>query len=165
MPSVLVCMDEPEPLKAPVVGTRKAIVILVEFTDNRTFFCQRSIKAAAWFTTETGRGRPTIYTLQLNIIWPARLRELVKVVHEVGATQKDLDKYSEVYGEDYVEYLFVPKVLQRLKQYDVDGYVGWDILERDSIQVAVPLRPSMQIRVVDKKVWKDATSMYNFFGW
>ena len=27
--------DEPEPLKAPVVGIRKAIVILVEFSDNR----------------------------------------------------------------------------------------------------------------------------------
>ncbi|MFQ6093803.1 MAG: M6 family metalloprotease domain-containing protein, partial [bacterium] len=28
-------VDEPEPLKAPVLGSRKAIVILVEFTDNR----------------------------------------------------------------------------------------------------------------------------------
>lgn len=32
--------DEPEPLKAPVLGTRKAIVILVEFTDNRADIIQ-----------------------------------------------------------------------------------------------------------------------------
>jgi M6 family metalloprotease-like protein len=35
LPHFDVSGDTPEPLKAPILGTRKAIVILVEFTDNR----------------------------------------------------------------------------------------------------------------------------------
>ena len=35
LPRMDISGDEPEPLKAPVLGTRRAIVILVEFKDNR----------------------------------------------------------------------------------------------------------------------------------
>ncbi len=125
----------------------------IDFTKPGVYFLQRSIEAAAWFTTERGDGPPTMYTLKVNIIWPARLRDLHYVVKQIGVTEDQLWHLSDRY-DDYMGYLFVPNVVKRLIGGDFDGYVGWDSLERIDIQTCVPFRPAWQIKVIDKKVWR-----------
>jgi hypothetical protein len=109
-----------------------------KLTDTRPMFFARDKSAARWYAVNFGDDEPVITEYRLNITNPARLRNLLKAVKEVGATEEDIRKNSNYEGYNKSDYLYVPSVVSELKKNGFDGYVGWDSLSNDDIQIAVP---------------------------
>jgi hypothetical protein len=101
-------------------------------------FFARDRSAARWYAVNFGDDEPAITEYRLNIINPARERNLLKAVKNVGATEDDIRKHSNYEGYNQSDYLYVPSVVSELKKKGFDGYIGWDTLSNDDIQIAVP---------------------------
>jgi len=125
----------------------------VLFKEGRPAFFARSSDDARFFSEERGEGVPNIISRTLDIKNPARARNLDSAIKETGATEQDVLANSPYSGENFIDYLYVPKVVARLKEMGFDGYVGGDVVGQMDIQIAVPFD------VAQIKVGK----MYN--GW
>lgn len=119
----------------------------ISFAPGRPAFFTRQREGAKWYSRERGEGKPGIGTFALDIKRPARHRDLDAAVRETGATDSDVFEHSQYSGENFVDYLYVPEVVEALKAKGFDGYVGWDVLENTEIEIAVPFG-SGQIRRV-----------------
>src|SRR5271170_7461418 len=110
------------------------------FDPSRPAFFAREREGAGWYAHERGEddAEPGIGEYRLNIKKPARLRDLMAVVDELGVTDKDIQQNSVYDGENTVDYLYVPEVVKALKAKGFDGYVGWDTLSNGDLQIGVP---------------------------
>jgi hypothetical protein len=112
----------------------------INFDPSRPAFFTREREGANWYAHERGARQddPTVGVFKLSIQHPARVRDLMQAVEELGVTEEDVAANSAYGGENYVDYLYVPEVREHLESKGFDGYTGWDVLDQGDIQIAVP---------------------------
>ena len=120
------------------------------FDPSRPAFFARERDGAGWYAHERGedKAQPNIGEYRLNIRKPARLRDLMEVVDELGVTDKDIQQNSDYDGENTADFVYVPAVREALKARGFDGFIGWDALSNSDIQIAVPFNTA-QIKQIN----------------
>src|SRR5271156_2280162 len=120
------------------------------FDPSRPAFFARERDGAGWYAHERGKdnAEPHIGEYRLNIRKPARLRDLMEVVEELGVTDKDIQQNSDYDGENTADFVYVPEVREALKARGFDGFIAWDPLSNSDIQIAVPFNTT-QIKQIN----------------
>lgn len=130
------------------------------FKEGRPIFFTENKKDAKWYAYERGNfsKEPMITEVVVNIENPASIDDLRKVINEVGATREDIKAHSAYEGWNEIDYLYVPKVLNKLKEKEFDAFQGWDVLTNTEISIIVVFDPE-QIEIQKIEVFEDEKYM------
>jgi len=123
------------------------------FKEGRPIFFTENKKDAEWYAYERGDflKEPMITEAVVNIEKPASIDDLRNAVNEVGVTRDDIRVHSAYEGWNEIDYLYVPKVLDNLKEKGFDAFQGWDVLTNAEILIIAVFGPE-QIEIQKKEV-------------
>jgi len=126
------------------------------FKEGRPIFFTENKKDSEWYAYERGdfSKEPTITEAVVNIEKPASIDDLRMAVSEIGATREDIKSYSAYEGWSEIDYLYVPKVLNKLKEKEFDAFQGWDVLTNTEISIIVVF-DSDQIKILTQETVKE----------
>lgn len=111
-----------------------------QFSEHQPMFFTRSADGAGWYAENRGDGsQQNITAAFLEISNPARIRDLEKAYKAAKAAgEVGLEMQHQVEIENMTDALYLPGVTKRLKELGHDGYVGYDTLLNNDLEVAVP---------------------------
>ena len=94
---------------------------------------------AVWYAYERGphSEKPVITETTIKIEKGASFEDLKQAVLDTGANRKDILNHSAYEGENDIDYLYVPKIMETLKNKGFDNFQGLDVLTNMEISVTV----------------------------
>lgn len=105
----------------------------------RPLFLTRDKGGAEWFVTNRGDRENVLQSTPVHVENPARMRDLMAAVADVGATEADISENSSYDGTNDIDYVYVPAVREALLARGFDSLLASDVLENGSIEILVPL--------------------------
>lgn len=114
-----------------------------DFKEGRPVFFTEIKEDAEWYAYERGDFSkvPMITEATVNIENPASIDDLREAVSKAGATREDIKTHSAYEGWNDTDYLYVPKVLNNLKEKGFDSFQGLDVLTNTEIRIIVVFDP------------------------
>jgi hypothetical protein len=90
------------------------------------------------FYSTRGRGTPTLITAKVYFKNTVNMEVLEKVIEELNITDDEADEHGGwTVDDNTLDFLYVPRLLEKLGEMGYDGYMGWDILFNYEIPIIV----------------------------